>query len=328
MKPVSMSPLVTIIITTYNSSQFLLETLESVFEQTWEELELIITDDCSNDNTVEICRKWLNEYTQRFSNVELLTSEFNTGVSANANRGLHMAKGDWIKFLGADDTLKPECIEDNMLWTTSHPDIKVLFSKIEIYKDTFKPQNIVGIIPVDPYIQTGIMADWRSAESQYRMLLVSDRIHFSPSVFLNRDLLYNVGGFDEQFKMLEDYPLWLKLTKNGYRLYFMDKLTVRYRRHSRAINNTGINNLVNPNYFGSEVFRKLLTYPHLPADIRLNQRFTWIVSQLFRFGWINRNNKFNRFFRNILTHYLNPFKYYIWFKRRLNKNLNNNEFYL
>ena len=322
-----MNSLVSIIIASFNSSSFIVETLESISKQTWKELELIITDDSSGDDTVEICRKWVFENKQRFFNTEILTSVLNTGISANANRGLRSATGEWIKFLGADDTLKPTCIEENMFWVASQPEIKALFSRIEIYRDTFEPQNLIEITPGVPFNPIGILAPDKCADSQYKMLLLSDRIHFSPSVFLHRETLLSVGGFDERFKFLEDYPLWLNLTRNGHKLHYMDKVTVNYRQHSKAINNTGTSYLVNLNYFRTEAFRKIYTYPYLPADVRLSQRFRWYASQIFRWDYINRDRKAGRFLLNLMTIYCNPYKYFIWIRKRFNKNLKKNELY-
>jgi glycosyltransferase involved in cell wall biosynthesis len=323
----SMGPLVTVIISTYNSSPFLVETLESVLNQTWKELELIITDDCSGDNTVRICRKWLNENKQRFFCTGILTSEKNTGIPANANRGLKVAKGDWIKFLAPDDTMRPNCIEDNMSWIAFHAEVKVLFSRINIFKDTFEPRDFLTTTPSIPYSSKGILDLGRSVNSQYKMLLICDRIHFTPSVFINREALISVNGFDERFKLLEDYPLWLNLTKKGYKLFFMDKVTVNYRRHSDAINNTGRDYLVNPNYFRSENFRRIYTYPNLPVDIRFGQRYIWFVSQIFRYKCLNKNKKPNRFLHDLLTIYMNPVRYFIWLRKKFNNKLNANEFY-
>jgi alpha-1,3-rhamnosyltransferase len=322
-----MNSLVTVIVVTYNSSPLIVETLESVSQQTWKDLELIITDDCSRDDTVEVCSNWLNKNRKRFVRPEILISERNTGIPANANRGLHCAKGDWMCFLAGDDTLKPKCIEDNMIWIASQPEIKVLFSQMDVYKDTFEFQNYLKTTPLDPYNTKSIMAPGRSAQSQYKMLLLCDRIHYTPSVFLNRVTLLSIGGFDERFKLLEDYPLWLKLTMNNHKLYFMDKVTVNYRQHSTAINNTGHSFLVNPNYFRQEDFRRLYTYPYLPADIRYSNRYDWYISQIFRCNCLNKNNKQNRFLLAFLTTYMNPFKYIIYIRKRRNKNLENSEFY-
>ena len=159
------------------------------------------------------------------------------------------------------------------------------------------------------------------------MLLVTDRIHFSPSVFLHRETLLSVGGFDEGFRLMEDYPLWLNLTKNGHKLYYMDKVTVNYRQHSKAINNTGTNYLVNLNYFRTEDFRRIYTYPFLPADVRLSQRFYWYASQIFRCDYLNRNRMAGRFLLSFMTIYCNPFRYFIWVRKRFNKELKYNDLY-
>ena len=320
-------PLVSVIIASYNSSSFIIETLESVAKQTWRDIELIIADDCSVDNTVEVCSTWLKAKGQRFINAALIESEINTGVTANANRGLGIARGEWIKLLGADDTLRPDCINENMSWISTHSEVRALFSHIEVYKNTFEQQNLIETTPHHPYGSNSIMARDRSADSQYKMLLISDRIHFTPSVFLHRETLLSVGGLDERFRLLEDYPLWLNLTGKGHKLYFMDKVTVNYRRHANAINNSGDSILINPNYFKLEKFRRIYTYPFLPLDIRLLQRYTYYSSYIFRFEWLNNYNKPNRFILSILTIYLNPFKYFIWLRKTFDKSLKNNEFY-
>lgn len=319
--------LVSVIIATYNSSEFVIETLESISKQTWHDIELIITDDASIDDTVEVCRKWIGETENRFINCEILESDINTGVSLNANRGLKAAKGEWIKFLGADDTLHPTCIEDNMSYISSHNEVKILFSRVEVYRNTFEPQNLLETTPDVPYNPNGILASDRSSDSQYKMLLLCDRIHFTPSSFLHRDTILSVGGFDEKFRLLEDYPLWLNLAKNGHKLYFMDKITVNYRRHLKAINNTGDTYLVNPNYFKSEDFRKIYTYHNLPTEVKLAQRFTWYASQIFQINWLNRNNKLTRTLFNVSTDYLNPFRQFIRIRKIFNKSLLKNEFY-
>ncbi|MBN2611606.1 MAG: glycosyltransferase [Bacteroidales bacterium] len=324
---INSNKLVSVIIATYNSSAFVIETLDSISNQTWDELELIITDDCSKDDSVDICRNWITNNKQRFVSAELISSEINTGVAANLNRALKIARGNWIKILGADDTLKPDCIDVNMKWVKANPDARVVFSKIDIYRNTFEPGNIIITTPGDVYSKRSILAPGRTAGSQYRMLLVHDRIHFSPSVFLHRETLIETGGFDEQFKLLEDYPLWLNLTRNGHRLHFIDKVTVNYRRHEHAINNNNNDQVINPNYFRAEDFRRVYTYPYLPADIRLNQKYIWYMSQPFRLRWLNKNRKFNWLVYSLATVYLNPFRYYLWVKKRICKTGKNDEFY-
>ena len=90
-------PLVSVVVITYNSAQYVLETLNSIKEQSYSNIELIISDDCSKDKTVEICRDWLAKNKEKFVRTELITVEKNTGTSANINRGIKASKGKWIK---------------------------------------------------------------------------------------------------------------------------------------------------------------------------------------------------------------------------------------
>ncbi len=314
-------PLITIIVSTYNSSRFIIETLDSFVAQTYPNIELIIGDDASTDDTITKVKNWLslNDNKEKFQNVEIIEVEVNTGVSANANRSLHKAAGEWIKFIGADDVLLPNCINDNVAFISKNPDVRVLFSKVNKYNETFEPDNFLLTAP-GVVNENSIVGPHQTAETQYQMLLRSDSIHFTPSVFLHRETLLTIGGFDERFRLLEDYPLWLNLTKKGHKLYFMDKITVNYRTHAQAINNTGLQHVVNPNYFKQEEFRRIYTYPYLPMAEKLNQRYVWHMSQVFRMRWFNKVTHFNNLLHAIFTFYTNPFRYYLRIKKIIKSN--------
>lgn len=105
-------PLVSIVVITYNSSEYVLETLESAKAQTYTNIELIVSDDCSTDETVSICKKWFEANKDRFVNTIMVEAEINSGVPANANRGLAECKGEWIKFIAGDDILVSTGIEE------------------------------------------------------------------------------------------------------------------------------------------------------------------------------------------------------------------------
>jgi len=97
------NPLVPVIISTYNSSRFAIETSESVKSQTYRNLELLIPEDCSTDNTVKNCENWIALNDRQFIDTRIMTSKINTGILGNANRGLMNVKGTWLKFIAADD---------------------------------------------------------------------------------------------------------------------------------------------------------------------------------------------------------------------------------
>lgn len=322
-----MNTKVSVIIVTYNSGDFIIETLDSVFNLLWKEIELIITDDCSTDNTVELCETWLKDHQERFLSTQLITTEINTGVSANGNRGLEKATGEWVKFLGGDDAFAPGFLTSSMEHVVANPGIRVLFSQLNVYRETFEEKNFVYTTPeeIGPY---SIFWPERDAESQHRILLNSDRIHFTPTAFMHRETLLSLGGFDERFRDFEDYTLWLNLTRNGYKLHFMHKVTVNYRRHGSAQNNTGNPQVVNPNYFKEEDMRKIYTYPYMPPLKKMDARFKWYASQVFRIKWMNKSTKLNILLWQLFTFYLNPFSYVIALKKRVDPKVKGNELYL
>ena len=127
------TPSVSIAVVTYNSAKTILETLESIKVQTYPNLELIISDDCSTDHTVSLCREWVEKNKERFDRVELITAEKNTGVSANFNRAEAACQGEWVKPIAGDDLLMPNCIEECVNYAEKHPDAYAIFGRAKAF---------------------------------------------------------------------------------------------------------------------------------------------------------------------------------------------------
>ncbi len=97
--------LISVVVICYNAETTITETLESVKRQTYPNIELVISDDCSKDSTVDITKEWIERNKERFSNTRLLNSKKNKGVVANCNRGIGAAKGIYIQCVAGDDRL-------------------------------------------------------------------------------------------------------------------------------------------------------------------------------------------------------------------------------
>lgn len=223
-----MQELVSIIVPTYNSSNFVLDTLESIAKQTYPQLELIVTDDGSQDTTVSIVGTWLSCHNERFNCTCLLESEINTGIAKNLNRGLKKCKGRYIKVIAGDDVLLPNCIEDNINYAVAH-DSKILFSQIGVLSEL--PEDHPTIRTVIRYQKEMMEFFTWSQEKQFKQLMERNYL-VGPDYFIERDLLVRWQGYDERFS-LEDYPLWLKAVHNKVRLDFFPKKTVLYRIHDQ-----------------------------------------------------------------------------------------------
>lgn len=125
-----MTPFISVIVPTYNSSKFFKATLESVKEQNYSNIELIVSDDCSTDNTVLLFEKWIKENQRIFKNAILITSPINTGLTKNCNRAFNSAKGEWIKYIEGDDLLNANCIQNyvDYIKNSKFDDISVLIT--------------------------------------------------------------------------------------------------------------------------------------------------------------------------------------------------------
>lgn len=309
-----MEKLVSVPIVTYNSSAFIEETLESVFNQTYPNIELIISDDCSKDNTVEIIQKWCSQdrVIKRFKDIKILTVPKNTGISANYNRTFKQVTGDWVKFCSGDDALMENCLSDNIDYVTKNPDIKVLFSYCRMYLDEFREECFIKRNPQN--YPSGIINDKISVNDQYKLLLLKNRIPFTPSAFINTEVHKRFGIIDEKHGFTEDYQLWLSFTKNNIKLHFFEKETMLYRVHDESVSKQKTNFVINPIYFKTEKCVKELTYEHLPWDIRMSKTFSWYINHLFKIGFFNRKTKLNIQLHYFLNNIVNPFQYIIFIK--------------
>lgn len=298
---------VTVAVVTYNAAAFVIETLESIYSQTYQNIQLIISDDCSKDNTVEVVDKWRSQarVKERFADVKIVTVPKNTGVSANCNRSIKASNGEWVKFIAGDDILLPNCIKDNMKFVEDNQEAKIIFSQVKVYQDTFEENNFVKKLPL--MYPDNLMKLSFTANDQFEILLQSDRISYTPSYFFNKKALEEVGCYDETNKLVEDYPMWLKLTKAGIKLYYFHIPTVGYRIHSNATNNTGENLLFKPSVLNSYLVRKKFVHSHLPWWQVKQEAWNYSITKIFKKFNIINETSFNKNIYKIATVYCNPF---------------------
>ena len=244
-------PIVTVSVWTYNSSKYVLETLESIKAQTYPNMILQICDDCSTDKTVEICNKWIDKNKERFVKTKIIIPEHNTGISGNANRAWDACETEWHKGIAGDDLLFSNCIEDNMEFINHHPEAIVVFSRVKPFK-VHKGKKLWNNVSSHDY---GFFR--LSAEEQYHYLLyIGNHLPAAPC-FCNISKMREIGiRHDERIPLLEDYPKWIMFARKGIHFYFMDKFTVGYRINDESLS-VG---LFSPLFFKSNLLFYLYYY--------------------------------------------------------------------
>ncbi|HNX88194.1 MAG TPA: glycosyltransferase [Paludibacteraceae bacterium] len=243
-------PLISIVVITFNSSKYVLETLESAKAQTYQNIELIVTDDCSVDNTLSVCTEWIKKNKNRFTRTEIISVEKNTGIVPNLNRGLNAVKGEWIKFIAGDDRLNDNCIERFYEEVYQNSEIEVIFSNV----------SVNGIDIPEDYLPKFFLLE---TKEQYLNLLKGNSLP-APAFFIKSTTLKQLNGFDEQFPFLDDYPLFIKILKSGRKLYYVNDFLVYYRDNNDSVSHSKVMNI---NYVKSlKLFYKEVLLPELTAN--------------------------------------------------------------
>lgn len=224
--------LFSVVVLTYNQENLVFECLQSVLEQDYPHIELIVSDDASKDNTLKVVKDWVENNKNRFHRTEIISSSTNQGIPSNYNRGLRATKGEFIKFIGGDDVLLPNALSD----------VARFFQK--------KPQSSVCVTLVKPFgdlesfkrVETIPDKKWhnlfnKNSTIQFRALSSHCFIP-GPCLFFKRNIFEKCGFFDERIKRFEDWPFLLKLTRQGVKLDFLPEITVKWRIHGDSVSNT------------------------------------------------------------------------------------------
>ena len=279
MDIVKNSPLVSIIVITYNSAKYVLDTLESAKAQTYQNIELIVSDDGSKDDTVQVCRDWIGQNEARFVKTQIITTVKNTGIPSNCNRGVKAATGEWIKLIAGDDILFNHCVEDNLLAIL--PDDVMVLSELEDFEgnDTIDVSSRKVGVTVNP-----IFKALKDARSQFLYFLKGYYIPGS-AIFVQRQFMNEIGGYDERYNLVEDRPLFLKMTYHHYLIKYIDSITVGHRRHDEGITATMQDRIVHP-YVG-QVYAAIYEYAKMSKAYFYKCNVKWhlvILKIIFRSG--------------------------------------------
>jgi teichuronic acid biosynthesis glycosyltransferase TuaG len=209
------SALVSIVMPAYNCEKIIMEAINSVLAQTYKNWELLILDDGSKDNTLQI----IKNFSQKESRIKVIPNGKNMGVSATRNRGIELASGDWIAFLDSDDMWKPMKLE-KQLTIAEKKSAEFLFTGSSYINE--EGESYKGIFEVPEKVT-------------YKKLRYQNVISCS-SVLVKKKYFKNIKM--EKDEMHEDYAVWLRILKLGITAYGVNEPLLIYRisRNSKSGN--------------------------------------------------------------------------------------------
>jgi len=233
--------LVSIVIPVYNTEKFIKECIESVLRQTYDKIEVIAVDDGSTDNSLKI----LNQFSGKIK----IISKSNGGTASALNAGIKEMKGEWFKWLSADDLLLPNSIQELV------NEIDKLENKNYILYSNYNIIDSEGKI-----IKEFIEPNYNSKELfEINTILLDHFIGNATTSLIHRSAFDKHGLFDENVDFGEDYEMWLRLCiLHKYRLHLVPKILAGYRVHGTQLSAKKMNKaLENSEIIRNQILDKL-----------------------------------------------------------------------
>lgn len=203
--------LVTVVIPTYNRSRYILEAVNSAISQAYARLEVLVIDDGSTDDTAEKLQSLVRQGILRYE------YQPNRGRSSARNRGIDLASGEFVTFLDSDDLFEPGKIQVQAEFLTAHPEVGMVHGAYQKFNDAGADLGMRK-------------PSWLSGQSYPAILTRWSTLPATPAVMVPRQILTDLGGFDESMHVGEDLDLWRRIARL-YPLGYIDRILARIRVH-------------------------------------------------------------------------------------------------
>jgi glycosyltransferase involved in cell wall biosynthesis len=221
--------LVTVICLCYNQEAYVLESLNSVLNQSYPFIELIIVDDCSTDNSKKTILTWL----EKNSKIQFIANDTNLGVTKSFNKALKFTQGDYIIDLAADDLLLPECITNQIqaFNNSSFNNLGVVYGNVELISENGSFDSYYFLVDSQKKV-----VKKRITGDIYSSVLAGGDSICSVSAMIKKSVLDHLDGYDESLAY-EDLDFWIRASRM-YEFDFIDEIIVKKRI---ATNSLGTN---------------------------------------------------------------------------------------
>ena len=202
-------PLVSILIPSYNSGEYIESTLESISNQTYTNLEILVMDDCSTDRTMEIAQR-IQEDDKR---IRIIRNERNLGITGNMNKGISLCNGKYVAILDGDDWAYPYRIEKQVEAMESNKKVVLCSGYMDICDEDLNIQN---------------RRKYPLTDKEIRRAIVRYDPISHPSSMWRRDALLKTNLYSENFPICRDYDLIVRISEFGEYINVPESL-IKYR---------------------------------------------------------------------------------------------------
>ena len=283
------NPLISICIPTYNGKEHIKECIYSAINQTYENIEIIISDDNSQDDTINISTTILGE-----TNIDykIIINNLSRGVADNWNNALKNSSGQYIKMLFQDDCLYPDCIEKMVSLAKKHTELGLIFSlRDPIYEkdiiNDYKTKSIIDfILNQKKYLgNISTIQDGRDLLKN-KYLLSGDNIIGEPSnVLIKKNVFNEIGYFNPQIIQFIDLEMWYRILLR-YKIGFINEPLTGFRIH---YNQLSFKNKVHLNQAFEELLKILHKLYKNLIRLKFNKYHLFLLHQKIKKLIISKN---------------------------------------
>ncbi len=291
---------ITVVVFCYNSEKTVVETLNSIYRQTYKKIHLVVSDDCSKDKTIEVVKNWLRRHDSRFLSTDLIVNDNNLGISLHFDKRIRESITTWVKPMAGDDILLSDCIENYVNYIEKNKDLKcgMIVSNLITFIDTENGRKY-GIDIEEEIYQDKVLK--MNPYEEYKNIIRRE-ILCSPTIMINSEVFKQIGGGDLEIRNIEDWSAKIKITKNGYSIRKMSEVTVLYRQGQSISRSNKV--YFKPDFLDQiKRFKEIYCYPYISKrEIAYwwNEKITdfryWIIMKPFK----NKRNKVTYFINALL----------------------------
>ena len=258
------TPQVSVIIRTYNRALLLQKAIQSVLDQTFQDFEIIVVNNHSKDNTIEVVKSFKDE------RIKIINIRNNGIIAKSRNIGLKKSHGDYIAFLDDDDLWGPEKLEIQVEYLRKHPEYYLVYSNAWVIDENG--------------VRDGLLLKSKCLkEGEIFEELVKTNFIPQPTVLMKKEVFENIGFFNEDPSLnpVDDFEYWLRVASH-YKIGFVKEPLAMYKVHSGSM---GIG--INFAKLGQNVLSSLINDPLVPNKNKIVESFYELYCSSAIYNWKN-----------------------------------------
>lgn len=206
---------VSIVTPAYNCTHFIEKCILSVKNQTYKNIEHIIINDGSKDNTLDVIKKYDKQYNLRWLDQE------NKGIAFSMTRGFKEANGDIFAWIDADNYYNLDIVNEVVKIFENNPALDIVYGNVDVI-DEVKKRSHTYYPPKDISFEKALIYS-------------TGAIPVQPAVFFKKEIFKKIGGFDSKYRIAGDYDFWLKVLKEKPNIFYFNKSFGSYLKDERGI---------------------------------------------------------------------------------------------